>query len=101
TPLISDPGLLLVRAVQSAGFYVCSIPGASAVITAFSISTFGVQQLIYIKIFIFNLYIQKSFLTNSNQWWSCFATMVFNLNIRFGGTTFIQGWSELFFKYIS
>ncbi|XVJ45087.1 16S rRNA (cytidine(1402)-2'-O)-methyltransferase [Candidatus Phytoplasma australasiaticum] len=45
TPLISDPGLLLVRTVQSAGFYVCSIPGASAVITAFSISTFDLPFL--------------------------------------------------------
>ncbi|MDO8057212.1 16S rRNA (cytidine(1402)-2'-O)-methyltransferase [Candidatus Phytoplasma gossypii] len=45
TPLISDPGLLLVREVQVSGFYVCPLPGASAVTTSFSISTFALPFL--------------------------------------------------------
>ncbi|MFW8664514.1 16S rRNA (cytidine(1402)-2'-O)-methyltransferase, partial [Candidatus Phytoplasma citri] len=45
TPLISDPGLLLVREVQASGFYVCPLPGASAVTTSFSISTFSLPFL--------------------------------------------------------
>jgi len=34
TPLISDPGLRVVRAVRDAGFSVFAIPGASALMTA-------------------------------------------------------------------
>ncbi|WP_020558973.1 16S rRNA (cytidine(1402)-2'-O)-methyltransferase [Thiofilum flexile] len=38
TPLISDPGYKLVRAVAQAGFNLVPIPGASAVITALSVA---------------------------------------------------------------
>ena len=38
TPVISDPGMPLVAAVQDAGFEVIAVPGASAVAAALSIS---------------------------------------------------------------
>lgn len=38
TPLISDPGYVLVREAQQAGVRVVPVPGASALITAFSAS---------------------------------------------------------------
>jgi 16S rRNA (cytidine1402-2'-O)-methyltransferase len=40
TPAVSDPGALLVQAVQSAGFKVIPVPGASAAIAALSSSGF-------------------------------------------------------------
>jgi 16S rRNA (cytidine1402-2'-O)-methyltransferase len=38
TPLISDPGFRLVAAVRAAGFAVCPIPGACALIAALSVA---------------------------------------------------------------
>jgi 16S rRNA (cytidine1402-2'-O)-methyltransferase len=38
TPLVSDPGFVLVRACREAGIEVAAVPGASAVIAALSIS---------------------------------------------------------------
>ncbi|MHA7875032.1 16S rRNA (cytidine(1402)-2'-O)-methyltransferase [Roseivivax sp.] len=38
TPMISDPGFDLARAVQEAGFPVTSAPGASAVVTALTLA---------------------------------------------------------------
>lgn len=41
TPAISDPGALLVRAVQEAGLHVIPVPGASAVTAALSVAGFA------------------------------------------------------------
>ncbi|MGM0562359.1 MAG: 16S rRNA (cytidine(1402)-2'-O)-methyltransferase [Pseudomonadota bacterium] len=38
TPLVSDPGYKLVREVQEAGYEVTALPGASAVLTALTLS---------------------------------------------------------------
>ncbi|WP_341266627.1 16S rRNA (cytidine(1402)-2'-O)-methyltransferase [Candidatus Phytoplasma fraxini] len=40
TPLISDPGLFLVQEVKKAGFYVTVIPGPSAFLAGFVLSSF-------------------------------------------------------------
>ncbi len=38
TPAVSDPGAIIVQAVQAAGYPICPLPGASAAITALSAS---------------------------------------------------------------
>lgn len=47
TPLISDPGYALVKAVREAGFRVVPIPGASAVIAALSASGLASDSFIF------------------------------------------------------
>lgn len=48
TPLISDPGFTLVREVRAAGFDVLPIPGASAVISALSVSGLATDRFYFV-----------------------------------------------------
>lgn len=48
TPLISDPGFKLVRELRELGYTIESIPGASAVISALSISGLPTDRFIYL-----------------------------------------------------
>lgn len=48
TPLISDPGYKLVRDLRKAGYEVVSIPGASAVISALSVSGLPTDKFSFI-----------------------------------------------------
>lgn len=45
TPLISDPGFLLVKACAEAGIPVCPIPGACAFVSALSVSALPTQDV--------------------------------------------------------
>jgi 16S rRNA (cytidine1402-2'-O)-methyltransferase len=47
TPAVSDPGAVLVEAVQKAGFRVIPIPGASAVVAALSASGLSAPQFLF------------------------------------------------------
>lgn len=47
TPLISDPGYKLVRAAREAGIAVSTVPGASAVIAALSISGLPTDRFLF------------------------------------------------------
>jgi len=47
TPLISDPGFPLVRAVVEAGFKVTPVPGASSIITALSAAGLPTDKFCY------------------------------------------------------
>ena len=47
TPLISDPGYRLVRAVREAGFEVRAVPGASAITAALSICGLAINRFVF------------------------------------------------------
>jgi 16S rRNA (cytidine1402-2'-O)-methyltransferase len=47
TPLVSDPGYKLVRAVQEAGHLVSALPGASAVLTALAVAGLPTDQFLF------------------------------------------------------
>lgn len=47
TPLISDPGFILVREVRARGFDVVPVPGASAVIAALSASGLPTDRFVF------------------------------------------------------
>ena len=47
TPLISDPGFILVRALRAAGLPVFAIPGPSALTAALSIAGLPCQQFVF------------------------------------------------------
>jgi 16S rRNA (cytidine1402-2'-O)-methyltransferase len=47
TPLISDPGYKLVRAVQDAGHAVTALPGASALLTAVAVAGLPTDQFLF------------------------------------------------------
>jgi 16S rRNA (cytidine1402-2'-O)-methyltransferase len=47
TPLISDPGYILVNAVRNAGFKVSPIPGASSIIAALSAAGMPTDRFFY------------------------------------------------------
>jgi len=48
TPTISDPGYRLVEAIRKQGFQVISIPGASAAISAISISGLPTDKFVFL-----------------------------------------------------
>lgn len=48
TPLISDPGFKLVRELRELGYVIESIPGASAVISALSISGLPTDRFVFL-----------------------------------------------------
>ena len=47
TPLVSDPGFKLVRAVQEAGYSVTSLPGASAPLAALTVAGLPTDQFFF------------------------------------------------------
>ncbi len=47
TPLVSDPGFDLVRAVREAGYPVTSAPGASAVLTALTVAGLPTDRFLF------------------------------------------------------
>lgn len=47
TPLISDPGFVLVRALRAAGYTIVTVPGASSIIAALSIAGLPTDGFVY------------------------------------------------------
>ena len=62
TPLISDPGFKLVRELRELGYVIESIPGASAVISALSVSGLPTDKFIYLGFLIKSLERRKDIL---------------------------------------
>jgi 16S rRNA (cytidine1402-2'-O)-methyltransferase len=48
TPLISDPGYKLVRELQKKGLYITTLPGASSVVSALTISGLATDSFLFI-----------------------------------------------------
>ncbi len=47
TPLISDPGFVLVRALREQGYSIVAVPGASSIIAALSIAGLPTDSFVY------------------------------------------------------
>lgn len=47
TPLISDPGFVLVRALRQSGYRVVAVPGPSSIITALSIAGLPTDRFVF------------------------------------------------------
>lgn len=47
TPLISDPGFVLVRSLRAKGHRVCAVPGASSIIAALSVAGLATNQFVF------------------------------------------------------
>lgn len=47
TPGVSDPGVVLVRAIAAAGHAIVAVPGASAVLTALAVSGFDTEPFVF------------------------------------------------------
>lgn len=48
TPLLSDPGFPLVRAVSAAGFEVFAVPGASALLSALTVAGLPTDRFVFV-----------------------------------------------------
>lgn len=73
TPLISDPGYRLVEAAVAAGIKVSPIPGASAVLSALSVSGLPTDQFAFIGFLPHKSAARKKLL---NQWTGVEATLI-------------------------
>jgi 16S rRNA (cytidine1402-2'-O)-methyltransferase len=47
TPLISDPGFVIVRALRKLGHKICAVPGASSIIAALSIGGLATDSFVF------------------------------------------------------
>ncbi|MFT7527652.1 MAG: 16S rRNA (cytidine1402-2'-O)-methyltransferase [Arenicella sp.] len=47
TPLISDPGFVIVRALRKLGHQICAVPGASSIIAALSIGGLATDSFVF------------------------------------------------------
>ncbi len=74
TPLISDPGYRLVRAAREAGIGVYGVPGASAAITALSISGLPTDRFLFAGFLPSK---EKARADALSEWTNINATLVF------------------------